>query len=128
MANRFQVRGLEFASFIMAVAVGPVSAVYLQFPEITGALEYTFVCLFVLPLITALASRSPFVVWQISVLSLTASITLQIYFRNSVPRNLIDLLMHVLVTWVFTTVLSAWFPAYLWLFDRKPDQKVEELD
>jgi|ERR1700678_2007434 hypothetical protein len=122
MADRFQVRGLEFASFIMAVAVGPVSAVYLQFPEITGALEYTFVCLFVLPLITALASRSPFVAWQISVLSLTASITLQIYFRNSVPRNLIDLPMHVLVTWVFTTVFSAWFPAYLWLFDRKPQR------
>jgi hypothetical protein len=119
MANRFQVRGLEIASFIMAVAVGPVAAVYLQFPEIAGALEYTFVCLFVLPFITALASRSPFVVWQISVLSLTASITLQIYFRNSVPRNLIDLPMHVSVTWVFTTVLSSWFPAYLWLFDRK---------
>jgi len=122
MANRFQVRGLEIASSIMAVAVGPVAAVYLQFPEIAGALEYTFVCLFVLPLITALASRSPFVVWQISVLSLTASITLQIYFRNSVLRNLIDLPMHVSVTWVFTTVLSSWFPAYLWLFDRKPQR------
>jgi hypothetical protein len=122
MANRFRVRGLEIASFIAAAAVGPVCAVYLQFPEIAGALEYTFVCLFVLPLITALASRSPFVVWQISVLSLTASITLQIYFRNSVPRNLIDLPMHVSATWVFTTVLSSWFPAYLWLFDRKPER------
>src|SRR3984957_17705762 len=114
MANRFQVRGLEFASFIMAVAVGPVSAVYLQFPEITGALEYTFVCLFVLPLITASASRSPVVVWQISVLCLTASIALHTHSRHSVPRNLIVLPMHVLVTWVFTTVFSAWFPAYLW--------------
>jgi hypothetical protein len=122
MTNRFRVRGLEIASFMTAVAVGPVSTVYLQFPEVAGALEYTFVCLFVLPLITALASRSPFVVWQISVLSLTGSITLAIGFRDSVPRNLIDLPMHLLATWVFTTVLSSWFPAYLWLFGRKPQR------
>jgi hypothetical protein len=119
MASRFRYRSPEIASFLAAVAIGPIFVIFLQLPDIAGALEYVFGCLLVLPLVTALAVRSPFVVWQISVLSVTASMVLEIFFRGPGPQGFLDLPKHALVIWFVTTVLSSWFPVYFWLFAYK---------